>query len=184
MAASGIILNPREPEQGFTLVELMVVVMIVGLLMTAAVIMIRPNDYAKSTRGFAEEIGAQMDVARQRAISTRRYQRIVVDAVGVIHEQSQVEGMMGNESGVAWDEITTIYQPATDIEVASTDSTSHASAGSSVPTLGSGIPAYINFAPDGTADAATVFVHDIADDYRSRVVVYPATASVFVFEEW
>ena len=46
----------RTPERGFTLVELMVVIAVVGVILAAAILSINPDRYAKSAKGYAEEI--------------------------------------------------------------------------------------------------------------------------------
>ena len=157
----------------------MVVVAIVGILMTIAVFTIGSSDYG-GTHGFADSIAAECETARLRALSTRRWQRLEITSTGVELWQSDTEGLA---DPTGYELVRSIAAPR-DIEVMAIDDRTHIVKGDSVPSVGTGLDGSINFAPDGIAEAATVFVGNTRDDTRARVAVYRATGSVYVFEGW
>jgi hypothetical protein len=53
-----------------------------------------------------------------------------------------------------------------------------------VPLVGAGVPAVLDFAPDGTTSAMTIFVTDKARSSKARIVVFRATGSVLVLDTW
>ena len=170
----------RRDSSGFTVIELMAVVVIVGLMSAAAVVFITPRSYAATARGYAHEISALCETARQRAVASRTYQRIEVDASGVVHYQGDTEGMVPPET---WTQVITMPAP-NQVEIASFDTITHVTDDTDVPEPGVGLPGVIEFAPDGTATAATIFVTDSADDKRARVAVYRASGSVYTYQDW
>lgn len=168
-------------QAGFTLVELMTVVAIVGVISGIALMAIDQTSYAGTVRGFANETAAEMDTARMRAVSTRKWQRIEFAADNVTHWEADTEGM-GDPPN--WVLIRTIYAPK-NVEVHAVSDRTHVTPGDGVPAAGDGLGTAIEFAPDGAArSAGTAFFGDTSDKRRARVAVYRATGSVYIFEEW
>lgn len=165
---------------GFTLIEVMVVIAIVGLLTVSAVMFVKPRAYAASAQGYAQQIAALCDSVRQRAVASRTYQKLEVRADQVIHWQGTTTGMTPPDD---WSLVGVVPVPS-QVVVASTSDRTHMQVDDSVPSAGSGLPAEIDFAPDGTAIAATVFVTDSADEMKARVAIYRATGSAYAYYGW
>lgn len=166
---------------GFTLVEVAVVIIIVGVMAAVAVVFIKPRSTAETARGYAHEIAALCDAVRQRAVATRKKQRIEVDADQVVHRQATVAGL-----GADLDTNVVIGRTPvpSQVVIASMDIVAHDSSNKDVPAVGSGLPGAIDFEPDGSANAATIFVSDFRFEDRARVAIYPATGSAYAFYEW
>lgn len=71
----------RRPSCGFTLVELVVILIVVGILAVAAIP--RFFDNAFSERGFHDGVKAAIQHARKVAVASRRYVCVTVAANGV-----------------------------------------------------------------------------------------------------
>lgn len=167
-------------NRGFTLVEMMSVIAIVGVLTAVAVLQIRPSAYAGSTKGFADQIASLGDQVRARALSSQRIQRLQFEEGGIIHYQAQSTGL-GTPTG--WDELAQVRAPG-DITIRATSDRTHLNPNDSVPAAGSGLSATLDFSPDGSASAMTIFVGDGNDKTRARVTFFGATGTARVFIEW
>jgi prepilin-type N-terminal cleavage/methylation domain-containing protein len=174
-AASG-----EAAERGFTLIELMVVIAIVGLLAVAALVFVNPRSFAATSRGYAQEVASLCDSVRQRAVASRTYQKLEVQDDQIIHWQGDTTGMTPPTD---WSYVGTTPVPS-EVRIASTSDVTHIEPGDSVPSEGAGLPAEIDFAPDGSATAATIFVTDSADENKARVAIYRATGSAYAYYEW
>jgi Tfp pilus assembly protein FimT len=161
----------------------MVVVAIIGILMTVAVLSIRSTTYAGTPQGFAEKIVSEIEHTRLRAISSRRWQRLHVNADQINHWEASVEGMVKPTDPDAWDLVRSVSAPG-DTEVALVDDSTHLYENTGVPAVGSGLGSVIDFAPDGAGSAATIFVRDRNDRQRFRVAIYRATGTAYVYEGW
>jgi general secretion pathway protein H len=76
---------PRRPRSGFTLVEMMVVLVIIGLAATAVVLAM--PDPGGSLQGEAERLAARAKAARDGAIVESRPARLRIDAEGYALER-------------------------------------------------------------------------------------------------
>lgn len=165
---------------GFTLIEVMVVIAMIGVLTAAATLYVTPRSYAKTAPNYAREVTAICDAMRQRAVASRSYQKLEVTADGVIHWQAETTGMA---APTGWLFVAQLDVPDSVVISAVSDRT-HVNANDSVPAAGTGLPSDIDFAPDGSATAATIFVEDSAEQNQTRVAVYGATGSAYAYDDW
>lgn len=161
----------------------MATVAIVGVLTTVAVLQLRPSEYSGSVKGYADEIVALGDQARMRALSSQKIQRLQFEQQAVYHLQSKTTGLVEPTDEDGWEELGQIIAPSS-IRIASTSNRVHLQPGDQVPGNGAGIGATIEFSPDGSARAITVFVTDAGARQRARVAFYGATGTARVFEGW
>lgn len=171
--------------EGFTLVEVIVVITMIGVLATVALVFVKPSSAAATSRGYADEVAALCDAARQRAVASRTVQLIEVEADRVIHSRATTTGLSPpvGEVDFEWGLIGTLNVPA-DVFIRTLSDRTHVVTNDSVPAAGTGVPGEIRFFPDGRATAGTIFVEDSRSLDRARVAVYRATGSVYAYSEW
>ncbi len=170
--------------EGFTLVEVIVVITMVGVLAAVALVFVKPGSAAATSRGYADEVAALCDAARQRAVASRRFQRIEVEAGRVVHLQATTTGLAPpDEDGFDFEVVGRIDVPA-DVVVSALSDRTHVATNDAVPAAGTGLPGAVVFSPDGRATAGTIFVEDSRSRDRARVAVYRATGSVYAYSEW
>jgi general secretion pathway protein H len=88
-----------EPQAGFTLVELMVVIVIIGLL--SAGVMLTYSDPADRVQNTAEQLAARVNASRNEAIVSGRDVRVLFNAAGYRFERRrQNEWQAINEKGL------------------------------------------------------------------------------------
>ena len=68
----------RCPRCGFSLIEVLIVVVLIGLMMAIVVPRFRVSQFAK-TREAAEQLARDLEAARSRALATRSLARIAVN---------------------------------------------------------------------------------------------------------
>jgi hypothetical protein len=163
----------------------MVVVIILGVLSTIAVLGISRTTYTGTPRMYAERIAAQVDAARYRATAKNRWQRLEVLTSGAVtHSESDDRGMVNPLTQPDWNLVRELVAPP-GVEITSTA----AAPTTTLPGNGvyAGQPLYIS--PGGSSlypgyniAGYTFFVRDDQDQRHSRIVVYPATATAYVFE--
>jgi prepilin-type N-terminal cleavage/methylation domain-containing protein len=176
---------------GFTLVEVAVVIVMVGVLAAVALVFVKPGSAAASARGYADEVAALCDAVRQRAIAAHTYERIEVEAGGVVHWQFEALDAGPNEPSdpidpAEWKQLGVLPVPA-DVVVGAVSIKTHIRANEPIEPDpdDDNLPAQIIFTPDGSARApATIFVEDSRSENRARVAIYPATGSVYAYREW
>jgi prepilin-type N-terminal cleavage/methylation domain-containing protein len=167
-------------QAGFTLVELVVVVVIVGILSAIAFSTLATTSFASTVEGFGDEIVGEADTARLRASTTNRRQLIQLTANGVVIWQSQSEGM-GPATG--WDQLDVLVPPAS-VRVDSFSQRTHLTINDSVPASGANLPGTIELAPDGSAQPGSIFITDKNDRTKLRVIFYRGTGTAYVRSGW
>jgi prepilin-type N-terminal cleavage/methylation domain-containing protein len=179
----------RRRTGGFTLIELMVVVAVIGVVVGIAVMSMRAGRYAKSSYGYAERISAVLEAMRMRAIGERRWQDLQVNGDQLIHWESEYTGMGRPADPVdssEWHLVEKMLAPH-GVRVVSVVTQSLLDGGS-VITVGAGLGLRIRIAPDGTASPATIFISDESGQFgdnsgrTARVVVLRATASTEIYK--
>jgi len=170
--------------RGFTLVEVAVVISMIGVLAAVAALFLNPRTTAETSRGYAQEVAALCETMRQRAVASRNWQRLEVQAGQVIHWQANEPGMAQPNDTDGYGQVGLVAVPP-QVVIASVSFRTHVTLNDSVPAPGTNIPAFIYFRPDGSAlEPATIFVSDSRSEQRARVAIYPATGSAYAYQEW
>ena len=165
-----------------TLVELMVVLAIIAILATVAIAY--SGEHKGTSRSFADDLVAEADAARLRAISTRRWNRMWFDFTEekVVVEESTTLGM-AVPADDEWQVIEKLELPRM-VHIAAITTTSDVDAGNDV-TDGSGLDEVISFAPDGSSASRTIYLEpSSAEGGEQRVVFYRATGSGYRKDGW
>lgn len=167
-------------ESGFTLTELMVVVVLIGVLSALALASISTQRHADTASGFGDQIVAEAETARMRAAATRKWQRMDVRSTGIYFWEATTAGLSAPTS---WVYVESMSVPG-HIKIASFDAATHLQSNDGVPAEGAGLPGAIDFSPDGQATAASVFIADDNNRDKVRVIVYRASGSAHKRGGW
>jgi prepilin-type N-terminal cleavage/methylation domain-containing protein len=187
----------RSREAGFTMTELMVTVVILGILAALTVSTFKSQPVADSTR----KVAAVIADARRRAVSGGPIRADVAAATG---NRARAIIDYTNESGVGrariyvavedplpattfqWIEVSGQSMP-NEVEFYAIGSSPAIDPGGAVPAaLGAGTVTKRFFA-DGTCDATTVYLRKSGSsdpNLRHRVFAMPLTCSTGMFKDW
>jgi prepilin-type N-terminal cleavage/methylation domain-containing protein len=177
-------MRPRRPQGGFTLVELMVVVAVIIALSAVAMMTLRSSSQGGAGPiGLTRQIVSELEDMRMRGISNRRWQRLVIEADHVVHEESESVGMA---VPTTWNTVRTL----TANQVTRICGVEAAARVQPAGACGGEVPAIVIIAPDGSirsdtgqyGEPATIYVESLEGESQYRVVVYRATGLAVMFE--
>jgi prepilin-type N-terminal cleavage/methylation domain-containing protein len=179
-----------KDQRGFTLIEMMVVVSIVAVLLTLAIVYMKPTtkpiDVAARVANLIENAsriavrGGPVSSATATSEGSARRTRITVsDPPGVFTLQA-----ITSESPVTWTTIETYSVPS---KVTTAAYATQAGAYSAVTPLTSWSTFEVSCFPTGTCSAATLYfssTHGPSTDRQARVSVLPLGPSTYVVNSW
>lgn len=178
----------RSRSEGFTLVKLLVVVTILAVLAALAIPTFgrdrSEEDFKRTVRQLAQDLRR----LHYEAISSREHRSIVITAAGDRYSLNAVVPGTTTMSSLRREVLPETVIVAGVLERAATPGTSYTPPGS--------LPAEVRFT--GTADvqaeagsnsapsdsSATIFLREVHNRYRARIVVYQTTAYIRVYERW
>jgi prepilin-type N-terminal cleavage/methylation domain-containing protein len=190
--------SARRSEAGFTLTEMMIVVVILSILSTLAIVYLKPktkpldvsNRVADLVReGSREAVSYGMVRAQVAAVNGKQRTRITgagaVNSSPTFTLQRFVENSAPATTGT-WVTMQTYQTPAKVIGVAFATSVG---AYASVTLLTDWNTFVVNCYPNGTCDGATLFFQAATGntgnlDFRSRVSVLPLGTATLIRNDW
>ncbi len=169
----------RNSQHGFTLIEMMVVVAIIAIL-SGLMISINKRTYGASASEVADQVVSDVTTAKMRAVSTRRWHRLIIRNSNAQLWQATTTGLA---TPSAWGLVrTTNFSGGT--TVWSCSSTVYATSGTASVTQNTSLQFNLDFSPDGSSTGATCFVTDDQNKQKWRVIVYKATGGAYDRELW
>ena len=169
----------RNPQHGFTLIEMMVVVAIIAIL-SGLVISINKRTYGASAAAVADQLVTSASSAKMRAVSTRRWHRLVIRSSSAQLWQATTTGVA---APTAWALVrTTNFGGGTTVWTCST--VVYPTAGAATVSQNTSLQFNLDFSPDGSTTGATCFITDDQAKKQWRVIVYKATGGAYDRENW
>jgi len=170
----------RSVQRGFTLIEMMVVVAIIGIL-AALLFSMSSQPMGANPQMVSEQVVSTLNLARLRAGSTRKAQRVRIQnsiisifpatttglAAPVGYETNPVFTMAIPKSTVVWNVATGAN-----------------ASGGATPIQDTALTYDLLFRADGQAIASTIYLTDPQNIHPWRVVVYQATGGSYARLGW
>ena len=170
-------MSSRRTRAGFTLTEIAVTLALIGVL--TAIAFTYAGERRAGARGFADQMSGELESARLRALSTRRWHRVTVSATSATIEQATTTGMV---APVAYELVSSVTAPSHVRIVALATATYVNSIGQ--PAEGSGMTDEFRFAPDGSSVGRTLWISESKDRAPFRIAVFGSTGRARVYEGW
>jgi len=155
-----------------------VVIAIIGVLATLAVS--ADSEDQANADGFADQLVADLDQVRLRAMGSRRWHRLTFNAAGATLDEATTTGM---GAPTAYDTIGQINTPRRIVIDSLLDGTQVDATGDS-PGAGLGYDLEVLFGPDGTGTGRTIYITDLRGVSRARVAIFGATGMARAYGDW
>jgi prepilin-type N-terminal cleavage/methylation domain-containing protein len=178
-------MRQRRAQGGFTLIELMVVVAIVGIVSTV-LFSVSSRTYGANSRNVSDQLVGVISSARMRAIATRRIHRVIIQPNDVQTWASETTGLVDDGDVTQGDLFVSRESITKGVSIWDVSATVYSTAGTYTPTQNTTLAYEIRFKPDGTSSGGTLFVSDNSGKVSAkyRVLVYRVTGCVYARKTW
>ena len=163
-------------QRGFTLIELLVVMAIIAIMSALIVSVVNaPGNPANAS----VDIVSQLQFARVKAIATRRVHRVQFEPNMVSIWQSTNTGY---QTPVGFEMVQTIRMPV-GVQIWAVINPVVTVTGAN-PAQESGIMGVVDYLPDGTCNSGTIYVTDLQQDRKFRILAYKMTGGSYMRDAW